>query len=215
MPPDISEPDWKVLRRVHPLALERFCGRVLGEVERIMHNVALSQPCSQALQHAGLRALVVQHDSRSHQALRDRRLARWDVDRRRVDRGCRARHRSAGFRQRALGERAAVVFPRSEHGRAKVRSSLCRRQDRPLQHPLIKEFVLPGLDQRNQPASFNLEMLITTQLDSSRECGKFDRSRLRTRYVEERLVRLGMKVHVILQGTARGTVIGEVARLGV
>lgn len=43
MPPDISEPDWKVLRRVHPLALERFCGRVLGEVERIMHNVALSR----------------------------------------------------------------------------------------------------------------------------------------------------------------------------
>jgi hypothetical protein len=43
MPPDISEPDWKVLRRVHPLALERFCGRVVGEVERIMHNGTLSQ----------------------------------------------------------------------------------------------------------------------------------------------------------------------------
>jgi hypothetical protein len=42
MPPDINETDWKVLRRVHPLALERFCGRVLGEVERIMHNGALS-----------------------------------------------------------------------------------------------------------------------------------------------------------------------------
>lgn len=43
MPPDISEPDWKVLRRVHPLALERFCGRVVGKVERIIHNTALSQ----------------------------------------------------------------------------------------------------------------------------------------------------------------------------
>jgi hypothetical protein len=42
MPPDINEADWKVLRRVHPLALERFCGRTLGEVERIMHNGALS-----------------------------------------------------------------------------------------------------------------------------------------------------------------------------
>ena len=40
MPPDINETDWKVLR--HPLALDRFCGRVLGEVERIMHNGALS-----------------------------------------------------------------------------------------------------------------------------------------------------------------------------
>jgi hypothetical protein len=41
MPPDINEADWKVLRRVHPLALERFCGRALGEIERIMHNGAL------------------------------------------------------------------------------------------------------------------------------------------------------------------------------
>jgi hypothetical protein len=43
MPPDINEADWKVLRRVHSLALERFCGRALGEIERIMHNGALSQ----------------------------------------------------------------------------------------------------------------------------------------------------------------------------
>jgi hypothetical protein len=42
MPPDINETDWKVLRRVHPLALDRFCGRVLGEVECIMLNGALS-----------------------------------------------------------------------------------------------------------------------------------------------------------------------------
>ena len=42
MPPDINEADWKVLRRVHPLALERFCGRALGEIERIMHYGALS-----------------------------------------------------------------------------------------------------------------------------------------------------------------------------
>jgi len=42
MRPDMNETDWKVLRRVDPHALERFCGRVLGEVERIMHNGALS-----------------------------------------------------------------------------------------------------------------------------------------------------------------------------
>ena len=35
---EIPEADWKILRRLHPLALERFCERVLGEVEQITHN---------------------------------------------------------------------------------------------------------------------------------------------------------------------------------
>jgi len=39
---DINETDWKVLRRIHSLALERFCERVLGEVELIMRNGALT-----------------------------------------------------------------------------------------------------------------------------------------------------------------------------
>ena len=39
---EISEPDWKVLRRVHPLALERFCERVLAEIDRVSHNSAKS-----------------------------------------------------------------------------------------------------------------------------------------------------------------------------
>ncbi|HEY1898260.1 MAG TPA: hypothetical protein VGG49_00530 [Steroidobacteraceae bacterium] len=34
----IAEADWKVLRRVHPLALERYCERVLAEVERVTGN---------------------------------------------------------------------------------------------------------------------------------------------------------------------------------
>jgi hypothetical protein len=29
---------WKLLRRLHPLALERFCDRVLAEIERITHG---------------------------------------------------------------------------------------------------------------------------------------------------------------------------------
>ena len=33
----IAEADWKVLRRVHPFALERFCERVLSEIEHITH----------------------------------------------------------------------------------------------------------------------------------------------------------------------------------
>jgi hypothetical protein len=38
----IAEADWKVLRRVHPLALERYCERVLAEIERVTHNSAQS-----------------------------------------------------------------------------------------------------------------------------------------------------------------------------
>jgi hypothetical protein len=38
----IAEADWKVLRRVHPLALERFCERVLSEIEHVTHNSSQS-----------------------------------------------------------------------------------------------------------------------------------------------------------------------------
>jgi hypothetical protein len=31
---DIKESDWKLLQRLHDVALERFCQRVLGEIER-------------------------------------------------------------------------------------------------------------------------------------------------------------------------------------
>lgn len=39
---EIKEPDWKVLRRVHPLALERFCERVLAEIDRVSRDSAKS-----------------------------------------------------------------------------------------------------------------------------------------------------------------------------
>jgi hypothetical protein len=42
MPREIKEADWKVLRRLHPLALERFCQRVLAEIELIEHDDAQS-----------------------------------------------------------------------------------------------------------------------------------------------------------------------------
>ena len=42
MPGTIAEADWKVLRRVHPLALERYCERVLAEIVRVTHNSAQS-----------------------------------------------------------------------------------------------------------------------------------------------------------------------------
>jgi hypothetical protein len=40
---EFKEPDWKVLRRVHPLALERFCERVLAEIDRASHDGAMSR----------------------------------------------------------------------------------------------------------------------------------------------------------------------------
>ena len=32
---EIKEFDWKILRRLHSLALERFCERVIAEIERV------------------------------------------------------------------------------------------------------------------------------------------------------------------------------------
>lgn len=32
---DLPEPDWKTVRKLHDLALERFCQRVLEDIERI------------------------------------------------------------------------------------------------------------------------------------------------------------------------------------
>jgi hypothetical protein len=34
----IQEADWKLLRTVHPLALERYCDRVLREVEQVVQD---------------------------------------------------------------------------------------------------------------------------------------------------------------------------------
>lgn len=33
--PSISEPDWKLFRRLQPIALDRFCQRVLAEIDRV------------------------------------------------------------------------------------------------------------------------------------------------------------------------------------
>ena len=39
---EIKESDWKVLRRVHQLAVERFCQRVLNEVTGVLRDNARS-----------------------------------------------------------------------------------------------------------------------------------------------------------------------------
>jgi|SRR6516164_5676857 hypothetical protein len=38
----IAEPDWKLFRRLHPIMLDRFCQRVLDEVDTIVHDAALT-----------------------------------------------------------------------------------------------------------------------------------------------------------------------------
>ena len=40
--PDIKERDWKRLRNLKPLALERLCVRVLEDMERISSNASLT-----------------------------------------------------------------------------------------------------------------------------------------------------------------------------
>jgi len=40
MPHEINESDWKVLRRLHPVALERFCERVLTEIGSVKNDDA-------------------------------------------------------------------------------------------------------------------------------------------------------------------------------
>lgn len=35
MLPQINEPDWKILRQVHPVALGRYCQRVLSEIAEL------------------------------------------------------------------------------------------------------------------------------------------------------------------------------------
>jgi hypothetical protein len=39
---EIKEPDWRVLRRVHPRALERFCERVLAQIDGVSRDGAKS-----------------------------------------------------------------------------------------------------------------------------------------------------------------------------
>ncbi len=38
----ISEPDWKVFRAIHPVALERFCERTLTEIDKLIVQPGVS-----------------------------------------------------------------------------------------------------------------------------------------------------------------------------
>src|SRR2546421_8660128 len=64
---------------------------------------------------------------------------------------------------------------------------------------------------RSHPS--HLEALIPAQLHPPLERCEPDRSRRRARNAEERMVRLRMQIHVLLQRAAVRTVIGEIAVL--
>jgi hypothetical protein len=53
----ISEADWKVFRRLRPIALERFCERVLSEI---------GQTASESGKGAHERYLALRHDTQRH-----------------------------------------------------------------------------------------------------------------------------------------------------
>lgn len=42
MTPAIVESDWKLFRKLHPVALERFCAQILNEIETVNADVGKS-----------------------------------------------------------------------------------------------------------------------------------------------------------------------------
>jgi hypothetical protein len=40
---DIAESDWKILREYHPIALDRFCRRILEEIESVVADSSRSR----------------------------------------------------------------------------------------------------------------------------------------------------------------------------
>jgi hypothetical protein len=94
---EISERDWKLLRELKPIALERFCDRVLAELagvasapdksshERYLTAFDLIHRRNEELSHAfdGLRrstALFQLAAMRSHRLLTDEEFARFSVE---------------------------------------------------------------------------------------------------------------------------------------
>lgn len=65
----ISEPDWNVFRQLHPIAVERFCGRVLAEAERII----AAPPTSLHERYRSLHDLMRRRDREMAKALDDLR----------------------------------------------------------------------------------------------------------------------------------------------
>jgi len=41
----IKESDWKIYKKLRPLALQRYCERVLGDVDKVIRNSGLSVTC--------------------------------------------------------------------------------------------------------------------------------------------------------------------------
>jgi hypothetical protein len=63
----ISEPDWKVFRRLHPIALNRFCETTLREIKSLVEK-AESDPHEQYLK---LYKLIHERDEQLARAFND------------------------------------------------------------------------------------------------------------------------------------------------
>jgi hypothetical protein len=63
---EIKEPDWKMLRRVYPLALERRCDGVLAEIDRVSRDGATSHPARYLQIFRILQQRLIANPRRSH-----------------------------------------------------------------------------------------------------------------------------------------------------
>lgn len=65
----INEPDWKLLRQLHPLALERFCQRVLSDIEGLAQDSAKTNH----ERYLAIYRLIQQRDSELAEIFNDQR----------------------------------------------------------------------------------------------------------------------------------------------
>jgi hypothetical protein len=69
---DIAESDWKVLRKLHPIALDRFCRRIVEEIE----SVAADSTPSHHQRYLAIYGLVERRDREIAGAFNDMRRSR-------------------------------------------------------------------------------------------------------------------------------------------
>lgn len=69
---DIAESDWKILRVLHPIALDRFCRRVLKEIERVVSDSSRSHH----QRYLAIYQLVERRDREISDAFNDLRRSR-------------------------------------------------------------------------------------------------------------------------------------------
>jgi len=69
---DIAESDWKVLRKLHPVALDRFCRRIIDEIESVVADSSRSHH----QRYLAIYQLVERRDGEIADAFNDMRRSR-------------------------------------------------------------------------------------------------------------------------------------------